>query len=65
MQIELSNKAILIIESELETTNQEIAWEVSRLPSYHVGEETDTHHYWKERQQRATLALNEFKKAIQ
>lgn len=64
MQIELSPKAILTIESELETTDQEIAWELSRLTSCHKGEETDIYRYWKERQRRTTQVLSEFKKAI-
>jgi hypothetical protein len=62
MKIELSQKAFLIIESELETTNEEISWELEHLPSYHKGEETDMYRYWKKRQDKLAQALSELRK---
>lgn len=64
MNINLSEETLDIIITELENSDCEISWEISRLPAYHKGEETDIHRYWKERQSVIKKALSELRREV-
>ena len=59
MQINLSQEAINIIKTELETADNEITWELARLPLNKT--DTDIYRYWKQRQETIRTALKELK----
>jgi hypothetical protein len=60
MKIDLSKEAINIIKTELETADNEITWELAKLPLYKT--DTPQYAYWKQRQQTIKHALSELRK---